>query len=74
MNPFFPFRILNFVRKEDKNRNNPEDEGSFFVPLTLLIAFAIVLVFIISLLLIIFINIILFFSESSTHPIRALFP
>ena len=50
------------------------DEGSFFIPVTLLVAFAIVLVFIISLLVIIFINIVLFFLESSTHPLRTLFP
>lgn len=74
MIPLFPFEILNFVRKEDKNRNNPDDEGSFFVPVTLLVAFAIVLVFIISLLVIIFINIVFFFLESSTYPIRSLFP
>lgn len=74
MNPFSLFEFSNFVRKEDKNRNNPDDEGSFFVPLTLLIAFAIVLVFIISILVIIFINIVLFFLESSTHPFRTLFP
>lgn len=74
MNPLFPFEFLNFVRKEDRNRNNPDDEGSFFVPVTLLVAFAIVLVFIISLLIIIFINIVFFFLESSTYPIRSLFP
>lgn len=74
MNPFSFFEFLNFVRKEDKNRNNPDDEGSFFIPVTLLVAFAIVLVFIISLLVIIFINIVLFFLESSTHPLRTLFP
>ena len=71
---FFPFGFLNFVRKEDKNRNNPDDEGSFFIPVTLLLAFAIVLLFIITLLLVIFINIILFFLESSLHPLRVLFP
>jgi hypothetical protein len=74
MNPFSFFQFLNFVRKEDKNRNNPDDEGSFFIPVTLLVAFAIVLVFIISLLVIVFINIVLFFLESSTHPLRTLFP
>jgi hypothetical protein len=74
MNLFSIFQFLNFVRKEDKNRNNPDDEGSFFIPVTLLVAFAIVLVFIISLLVIIFINIVLFFLESSTHPLRTLFP
>jgi hypothetical protein len=74
MNPFSFFQFLNFVRREDKNRNNPDDEGSFFIPVTLLVAFAIVLVFIISLLVIVFINIVLFFLESSTHPLRTLFP
>lgn len=74
MNSLFPFGFLDFVRKEDKHRNNPDDEGSFFIPVTLLVAFAIVLVFIISLLVIIFINLVFFFLESSTYPIRALFP
>ena len=65
---------LNFVKKEDKNRNNPDDEGSFYIPLTLIFAFLLVLFVIVSLLIIIFFNVILYFLESSVHPIKVLFP
>jgi hypothetical protein len=71
---YIPFKTINFVKKEENHKNNPDDEGSFYVPITILIAFLLIFLVIVSLLIIISFNVFLYFLDISTHPLKLLIP